>query len=212
MPGLVSKSCKTKAKANAWLGTSVAGAEQDRVEGAGQGGGRARWSECMTRTVPGLCSLQQSLGPWSPITQEGLAEARPAESGHLREGAWQGGAGMPFTRPRPRRAQLPARARIMAAAALRQVGARRTGAPASGEADGGTLPDGPLACSLSGLASFLCASGSAAGRRGGRGPVERSAGLFNGRQSGETRVGCGGYLMRGSLAREVGSGEHGGGL
>lgn len=36
--------------------------------------------------------------------------------------------------------------------------------------------------------------------------------FLTGGRVGETRVGCGGYLMRGSLDREVGSGEHGGGL
>lgn len=63
----------------------------------------------------------------------------------------------------------------MAAGVLRQVGAWQTGAGALGNTMGGTLPDGPLACSLSGLASFLCASSSAAGHRGGRGPLGRRA-------------------------------------
>lgn len=66
---------------------------------------------------------------------------------------------------------------------------------------GGTLPGGPLACSLSGLASFLCASGSAAGHRGGWSPWKGVLG-YNGRQNGETGVGC-----ERCLNQEIGSRE-----
>lgn len=177
---------------------------------AGEEQGREETKRDRVYDSPGLC--QRLLFRAEPGSLRSHRSGPPGRSEARREqpcgrGREQGGAGMSFTRPRPRRAQLPA-ARIMAATVLGQVGTAATGcAGGSGEPDGGRtsgLTTGVQSFRLAGdprCLWFRC------GTQRRMGAPWKGVPGFNGRRREQTRMGCGRYLKR-----EVGSGERGGGL